>query len=88
MEGNRLVDIVERDEHPPSKLAVVGFYVLPPSVFGCCRRTEPSERGEYELGDTLARLIVEAYVRAVRLDGQRVNVNENEDVARAEAILE
>jgi glucose-1-phosphate thymidylyltransferase len=86
-EGDRVVDVVERDDHPPSRLAVVGFYSLPPSVFDSCRRTEPSQRGEYELGDALALLAEDTDVRAVVLDGDRVNVNTLEDLERAEDLV-
>lgn len=86
--GDRVVDIVERDENPPSTLSVVGFYSLPPAVFEACRRTEPSDRGERELGDALASLADERDVRAVRLEGERINVNRPEDVERAERMLD
>jgi glucose-1-phosphate thymidylyltransferase len=86
-EGDRVVDVVERDDHPPSRFAVVGFYSLPLSIFDACRRTEPSQRGEYELGDALALLSNDIDVRAVRLDGERVNVNTTKDIERAESIV-
>ena len=85
--GDRVVDIDERDENPPSTLSVVGFYALPPAVFEACRRTEPSDRGERELGDALSLLADERDVRAVRLEGERVNVNRPEDVEKAERML-
>lgn len=87
MRDDRVVDVVERVNNPPSNLSVVGFYSLPPSVFDACRSTEPSERGERELGDALSRLTDTCDVRAVTLDGERVNVNNVEDVEKAERML-
>jgi glucose-1-phosphate thymidylyltransferase len=87
IERDLVVDVVERDDCPPSRFAVVGFYSLPPSVFDACRRTEPSQRGEHELGDALALLAEDADVRAVLLDGDRVNVNTPEDLERAEDLV-
>jgi len=85
--GDRVVDVVERADDPPSKLSVVGFYRLPPSVFDACRNTEPSERGEHELADGLSRLAETHELRAVRLEGERVNVNRPEDVRAAEELI-
>lgn len=82
-----VVDIVERADEPPSTLSVVGFYALPPAVFDACRSTKESERGERELGDALSSLAETHDVRAVRLDGERVNVNSPEDIETAEEIL-
>ena len=87
MRDDRVVDVVERANNPPSNLSVVGFYSLPPSVFDACRSTEPSERAERELGDALSRLADTCDVRAVMLDGERVNVNNVEDVEKAERML-
>ena len=85
--GDRVVEIVERADDPPSTLSVVGFYRLPTAVFDACRSTEPSERGEHELADALSLLADERDVGAVRLDGERVNVNRPEDIERAERML-
>ena len=84
---DRVVDVVERTDNPPSNLSVVGFYSLPPSIFDACRSTEPSERAERELGDALSRLADTCDVRAVTLNGERVNVNNVEDVEKAERML-
>jgi len=86
--GDRVVDVVERPDDPPSNLSVVGFYSLPPEVFEACRRTEASERGERELGDALSSLARSREVRAVPLKGERVNVNWPGDIVKAERTLE
>jgi len=84
-DGDRVTDVVKRSDDPPSNLGVVGFYSLPTEVFEACRRTDESERGEYELGDTLSTLARDCDTRAVRLRGGRVNVNRKEDLRRAES---
>ncbi len=83
-DGEKVTDVVERSREPPSYLGVVGFYMLPPDVFELCRSTtDESERGEHELGDALSALTDSSDVRAVALDGDRVNVNTEEDLERA-----
>jgi len=86
-DNDRVTDVVERADNPPSDLAVVGFYLLPPAVFEACRRTKPSDRGERELGDALSFLSDDCDVTTVRLGGDRVNVNTPEDIERAESML-
>lgn len=49
LNGNRIVAIEEKPEHPKSDYAVVGVYFYDASVFDVIRRVEPSARGEYEI---------------------------------------
>lgn len=43
--------IVEKPEHPESKLVSVGFYVYDVEVFSYVRGLSPSQRGELEIAD-------------------------------------
>ncbi len=49
LNGNRIVAIEEKPEHPKSDYAVVGVYFYDASVFDVIRTVEPSARGEYEI---------------------------------------
>ena len=50
-DGDRIVRIIEKPEHPPTRLAVIGIYMYPPDVFEVIDRLEPSARGELEITD-------------------------------------
>lgn len=53
----RITHIVEKPKsNPPSNLAVIGRYVLPPSVFPLLERQEKGVGGEIQLTDALAKL--------------------------------
>ena len=54
----RVTDLVEKPEAAaaPSSYAVIGRYVLDPSVFEILRRTEPGRGGEIQLTDALREL--------------------------------
>ena len=48
-----------RPDKAPSNLAVVGRYVLPPSIFDAIRRIKPGAGGEIQLTDAMALLLAE-----------------------------
>jgi len=51
MEGDTIVDIIEKPANPPSSFAVTGIYFYDPQVFDFIRNLSPSRRGEYEVSD-------------------------------------
>ncbi len=50
-EGERIVEILEKPQVPPSELAVTGCYLYTPAVFDLIRQLKPSARGELEITD-------------------------------------
>lgn len=69
----RITEIVEKPkpEVAPSTLAVVGRYVLNPSIFGLLERTTPGAGGEIQLTDAIATLLKQEAVNAYRFQGTR-----------------
>ncbi|GAA0519504.1 glucose-1-phosphate thymidylyltransferase [Halorubrum aquaticum] len=66
----RVETIVEKPRQgADSEVINAGVYAFTPAVFDAIRDTRPSEEGEYELPDTVERLIDDGGVRAVRYDG-------------------
>ena len=65
--------IVEKPkpEDAPSTLAVVGRYVLTPSIFRHLANVKPGSGGEIQLTDGIASLLAEEQVLAYRYDGVR-----------------
>jgi len=51
LEGDRVVGIEEKPEHPRTNLAVIGVYMYDSTVFDIIERLEPSARGELEITD-------------------------------------
>jgi glucose-1-phosphate thymidylyltransferase len=85
---NRPTGVVEKPSDPPSRLAVTGCFAFSTRIFEAVDAIGRSERGEYELPDAIAYLLENGgRVETVRLDGWRVNVNSETDVARAERRL-
>lgn len=51
VEGDRVLEILEKPEDPPTSLAVTGIYFYDHQVYDIIRRQRPSARGEYEITD-------------------------------------
>lgn len=82
----RAVDMVEKPQAntAPSRLAVVGRYVLPPRIFALLRDTGPGAGGEIQLTDALRALCRERPVYAVRIQGERHDIGEPLGLLRAQ----
>lgn len=55
----------------PSRLAIVGRYILPPEIFDCLERTPPGAKGEIQLTDGMALLLEDQAMYAYQFDGTR-----------------
>lgn len=87
-DANRVTDIVEKPDDPPSTLVTTGAYIATTELFDALALLRPSDRGEYELTDGIGVLRrAGADVLAVELTRRRVNVNRSADIGRAESIL-
>jgi UTP--glucose-1-phosphate uridylyltransferase len=71
---NRLVEKPKKD--PPSNLAVIGRYVLPPSIFPILEKLPPGVGGEIQLTDGLARLIDTEGLIGYRFEGRRYDAGD------------
>jgi UTP--glucose-1-phosphate uridylyltransferase len=66
---DRLVEKPRTD--PPSRLAVIGRYVLPPRIFEILEQVKPGVGGEIQLTDALAVLAREEGLVGYRFEGER-----------------
>jgi len=56
-DDDRVIRIIEKPQHPPSKLANAGIYLLTETVFDFIAKTQLSPRGELEITDSLQMMI-------------------------------
>ena len=70
----RLVEKPKKD--PPSNLAVIGRYVLPPRIFELLEQVKPGVGGEIQLTDALAVLAREEGLLGYRFEGERYDAGD------------
>jgi UTP--glucose-1-phosphate uridylyltransferase len=71
---DRIVEKPRKD--PPSNLAVIGRYVLPPRVFEILEKVDPGVGGEIQLTDALAVLAREEGLLGYRFEGDRYDAGD------------
>ena len=74
----RVSDMVEKpaQHEAPSRLAIVGRYVLTPDIFDHLQKVKPGVGGEIQLTDALRSLAHERGMMAVRMEGTRCDAGD------------
>lgn len=74
----RVRDMVEKPkrEDAPSRMAIVGRYVLTPDIFDYLEKVKPGHGGEIQLTDALQAMAKERGMMAVRMAGMRFDAGD------------
>ena len=78
-------DLIEKPAvaEAPSRLAVLGRYIIEPEIFGILEQTEPGRGGEIQLTDALRKLAVQKPVYAFHFDGRRYDIGDKQGYLEA-----
>lgn len=78
-------DMVEKPavEEAPSRLAVLGRYIITPEIFPILEETEPGRGGEIQLTDALKVLAKEQAMYAYNFEGRRYDVGDKQGFLEA-----
>jgi glucose-1-phosphate thymidylyltransferase len=87
VEGDRVVEIVEKPADPQTSLAVTGCYLYDERVFDVVRSLEPSARGELEITDVNNRYIEWGELRHRELSGWWTDAGTVESLQRAAGLV-
>ena len=81
----RITGLVEKPDpaEAPSNLAVIGRYVLSPTVFAALRETKPGRGGEIQLTDAIQSLVGREPVHGVIFRGRRYDTGDRADYLKA-----
>ncbi len=75
---HEIEDLVEkpRADRAPSDLAVIGRYVLSPTVFAALEETAPGAKGEIQLTDALRQIARNERLLAIEFEGRRYDTGD------------
>lgn len=87
-EGNKIIKIESLVEKPkpeeaPSNIAIIGRYVLNPTIFECLVGLNPGYGGEIQLTDALKILCKREAVYGYLFEGKRYDIGEKSEWLRA-----
>jgi len=69
LDGEQVVGIYEKTIKPPTDTANAGLYLFTPSIFKAILKTRVSQRGEYEITDSIMKMITDGEpVNSVKID--------------------
>jgi glucose-1-phosphate thymidylyltransferase len=87
LDGDRIVNIVEKPADPTSNLAVTGFYIYDRQVWDVIDGLEPSARGELEITDVNNFYVKKNQMRHKTLEGWWTDAGTFNSLLRANALV-
>ncbi len=81
----RIEDMVEKpdQEEAPSNVAILGRYIIRPSIFGYLENAQPGKNGEIQLTDALRRQMGAEAAYAYEFEGRRYDVGNKQGFLQA-----
>ncbi|WP_436932548.1 glucose-1-phosphate thymidylyltransferase [Halosimplex halobium] len=87
-EDGTVTELVEKPDHPPSDLALIGIYVFSNTVFDAIERIEPSWRGELEITDAIQTLLDDGHeIDSQVIEGWWKDTGMPEDILEANRLV-
>ncbi|MAF13851.1 MAG: spore coat protein [Parcubacteria group bacterium] len=83
VEGDKVVDLVEKPADPPSNLISIGIYMYTPGVFDIIKSLKPSARGETEITEVNKEYIKKGTLKASQLTGKWLDAGDFDDLMHA-----
>ena len=87
LDGDKVVEIIEKPEAPPSHFAVIGIYLYDNSVFDIIKTLKPSGRGELEITDVNNAYIARGSMTYEILDGWWTDAGTFDSLLRASNLV-
>lgn len=88
LEGDKIVEIIEKPKNPTSPYAVVGVYMFDEEVFNIIRTLKPSHRGELEITDVNNHYLKQSRLEYDTLSGFWSDAGTFESLYRANRLIQ
>ncbi len=82
--GPKVIQIIEKPEHPPTNLANLSVYILPKKVFAACKAVKPGPRGELWLPEAIQMLIEQGVDFEYEICNHILDIGTHEQLAEAQ----
>ena len=88
LEDGKVLDIVEKPAvgEEPSNWISAGIYWFSPKIFELIAQVGKSERGEYEITDSLKKLALESRLGFKKYEGKCIDISNVEELKEAEKV--
>ena len=87
LDGEKIISIEEKPDHPRSEYAVTGIYMYDSSVFEAIRNLEPSNRGELEITEVNNHYIRRGEMAWSELEGWWTDAGTHESYRAANDLI-
>jgi glucose-1-phosphate thymidylyltransferase len=87
MEGEKVKEIIEKPQEPPTLWISIGVLMFTPGVFDIIKKLRPSERGELEIADVQNEYIKRGTLKASRFGGEWMDCGSFGELLKANIIL-
>jgi len=83
MQGDKVLDLIEKPPQPPSQLISIGIYMYTHGVFEIIKKLKPSARGETEITEVNREFLKKGTLKASLLKGKWLDAGDFEDLLHA-----
>lgn len=87
IDGDKIINIIEKPKNPPTNYAVAGIYMYDSKVWNIIKNLKPSDRGELEITDVNNFYVKEGTMSYEILDGEWIDAGTFEALLRANILM-
>lgn len=87
IEGDRIVNIIEKPKEPPTNYAVSGIYMYDSQVWSVIKNLKPSNRGELEITDVNNFYVQQGSMTYEILQGEWIDAGTFDSLLRANMLM-
>ncbi len=87
LDGDKVTDLLEKPENPPTNMISIGVNMYKPSVFNVIRSLKPSKRNETEITEVNGHFLKKGTLKASLIEGHWLDAGTVEELLEANVKL-